>query len=198
MRSLFLIKFISICSGHIDAHAISDFVFHIEGLKLDHTRRITIQIFCWSILRRPLYTFFLKYEWQQWVKLWMTTQMSSVLSMPLITTVLVELLMFRFVYLGAGPLGNHSVLNHFLPQTLRLTRNERLNEKWARANGQIISGTWLFKYKLFQAIHQIIVLRRLHFNVSSLISTSYFADSSWIMIHDSWFMMIFQWQRTAL
>lgn len=29
--------------------------------------------------------------------------------------------------------------------TLRLMKNERWNEKWARANGQTILGTWLFE-----------------------------------------------------
>lgn len=36
MRFLVLIKLVSICAGHIDAHAISDIVFHIGGFKLHH------------------------------------------------------------------------------------------------------------------------------------------------------------------
>ena len=32
----FLIKLVSFCAGHIDAHAISDIVFHIGGFKIYH------------------------------------------------------------------------------------------------------------------------------------------------------------------
>ena len=33
MRFLVFIKLVSLCAGHIDAHAISDIVFHIGGFK---------------------------------------------------------------------------------------------------------------------------------------------------------------------
>ena len=40
MRFLVLIKLVSFCAGHIDAHAISDIVFHIGGFKLDHDSEV--------------------------------------------------------------------------------------------------------------------------------------------------------------
>lgn len=40
MRFLFFVEFVSICTGHVDAHAISDIRFHISRIsKMDFPKR---------------------------------------------------------------------------------------------------------------------------------------------------------------